>query len=63
VSAAADGNTAAADKAAVEQMPFTRLLRENSKLIKGFSKQQETLYIVHARIEQTRRADVSLGIL
>jgi hypothetical protein len=52
VSAVADGNTAAADKAAVEQIPFMRLLREKSTLIKNFSKQQKTLYIVHARIEQ-----------
>jgi hypothetical protein len=44
VSAAVAGNTAAAgkaaDKAAVEQMPFIRLLREKSKLMKDFSKQQ-----------------------
>jgi hypothetical protein len=35
-SAAADGNTAAADKAAAEQRPFIRLLREKFRLIKDF---------------------------
>jgi hypothetical protein len=58
LSAAADGNTAAADKAAVEQMPFMRLLREKLKLIKDFSKQQK-----HFTSCLLNRAGLCLNIL